>query len=121
MIRVKNTTVLERLMIHPAHPNLIKLLVWFCVRYHETMLTGGYEERSYASVHSTIPFRGMDARSRIYYDPQEVVDDINRHWIYDPDRPWMDCAIYHDTGRGLHIHLQVHENTICRDASLDDE
>jgi hypothetical protein len=112
MIRIKNTTVLESMLIHPVHPKLIKLCQWFCIRYSETVFTGFYEERNYASVHSTIPVRGGDARSRIYKDPQAVADDVNRNWVYDPDRPWLKCAIYHDTGRGPHIHLQVHEKTI---------
>lgn len=114
MIRIKNTTVLESMLIHPAHPILIRLLKWFCVRYSDTVFTGGYEKRSYPSVHSTIPFRGMDIRSKNFADPQAVADDINLNWIYDPDRPWLKCAIYHNTGRGPHIHLQVHANTIRR-------
>lgn len=114
MIQVKNTKVLESMLIHPAHPNLIKLLGWFSVRFLETVLTGGFEERDYSSVHSTVPFRGMDVRSRVFDDPQAVADDVNQSWIYDPDRPWLKCAIYHDTGRGPHIHLQAHSNTARR-------
>jgi len=116
MIKVKNTTVLESLLIHAYHPMLIELLKWFCVRYSDTVFTGGYEERDYPSVHSTITVRGEDMRSRIYQDPQAVVDDVNAHWIYDTDRPWLDCAKFHDSGRGPHIHLQAHDNTICRGA-----
>jgi len=114
MIRIKNTEVLESMLMHPAHPNLIKLLQWFCVRYSQTVFTGMFEERDYPSVHSVVPVRGMDARSRIYEDPQGVADDVNENWRYDPDRPWLMCAKYHDTGRGKHIHLQVHKNTTRR-------
>ena len=112
MIRIKNIQVLESLLMHAAHPKLIDLLKWYCVRYSEVVLTGGFEERDYASVHSTIPFRGEDVRSRVYDDPQAVVDDVNNHWTYDPARVAMKCAIYHDVGRGPHIHLQVHDNTV---------
>jgi hypothetical protein len=115
MTKIKNISVLESMLVHPAHPKLIKLLTWFCVRYSETVFTGMYEDRSYPSVHSQIPCRGMDVRSRVFRDPQTVVDDINRNWIYDPDRPQKMCAIYHDTGRGPHIHLQVHDNTVRRE------
>jgi len=110
-IRIKNHQVLESMLIHPAHPKLIELLKWFCVRYSETVLTGGYESRTYPSVHSTIPFRGMDVRSSIYEDPHAVANDVNDHWVYDPSRPEMKCAIYHNVGRGFHIHLQVHDET----------
>lgn len=114
MIRVKNTTVLESLLVHPAHPKLIRLVVWFAIRYSDTVLTGGYEERSYPSVHSVVPFRGMDVRSRVFPDPELVVTDVNLYWIYDPERPWLECAVYHDTGRGPHIHLQVCDRTTGR-------
>jgi len=114
MIKIKNLEVLESLLIHAFHPNLIELLNWFCTRYSDVVFTGGYEERDYPSVHSTIPVRGEDMRSKIYEDPQAVADDVNAHWIYDTDRPQMLCAIYHDTGRGLHIHLQCSKNTIYR-------
>ena len=114
MVSIKNLEVLESLMIHPAHPVLIDLQKWFCARYSTVMFTGGYEERDYPSVHSTIPYRGMDVRSRVYENPQGVADDVNAHWQYDPERPEMLCAIYHDTGRGKHIHLQVHRRTVLR-------
>ena len=115
MIQVKNTEVLESMLIHPAHPKLTKLMQWVCVRCSQVIWTGMFEERDYPSVHSTIPVRGSDMRSRIYQDPQAVVNDINVHWIYDPDRPWMKCAVYHNTGRGWHIHLQVHDHTTKRE------
>lgn len=114
MIQVKNHKVLESLLAYPAHPNLIALVTWFACRYSETVLTGGFEQRAETSVHSVIPFRGMDVRSRIYEDPQGVAGDVNDHWTYHLARPWMMCAIYHDTGRGPHIHLQVHDNTSRR-------
>ena len=114
MIRIKNTDVLESMIMHPAHPILIELLKWFCVRYSETVFTGMYEDREYPSVHSAIPCRGMDVRSSVFSDPQAVADDVNENWTYDPDRPWLKCAIFHDVGRGRHIHLQVHPNTVRR-------
>jgi len=111
MIRVKDHKVLEGMLRHPAHPKLIELVLWFAVRYSETVFTCAYEARDYPSVHSTIPFRGMDVRSRVFKDPQKVEDDINANWIYDPERPHLKCAIYHNMGRGRHIHLQVCDRT----------
>jgi len=114
MLKIKNTTVLNSMIAFPAHPLLVKLLEWVCVRYSEVVFTGGYELRSRPSVHSVIPYRGMDIRSRVYADPQAVADDINLNWEYDPTRPDMKCAIFHDVGRGEHIHLQVNANTVRR-------
>lgn len=114
MIRIKNYKVLESMLIHPAHPKLIELLEWICVRYSEVVFTGMYEDRDYPSTHSTIPVRAMDIRSWIYGEPQKVTDDINTHWIYDSERRELKCAVYHDTGKGKHIHLQVHDNTEYR-------
>jgi len=111
MIRIKDHEVLESLLIHAAHPILIALLKWIVVRYSETVFTLGFEDRSYPSVHSTIPFRAADIRSRGYDDSQAVEDDINAHWEYDRMRPRKKCADWKDSGRGYHIHLQVHENT----------
>lgn len=110
-LQIKNTTVLGSLMIHPAHPLLIELLKWVSVRFSNLVITGGYEKRDYPSVHSVIPCRGVDIRSSIYEDPKAVVVDINTHWIYDYTRPEMKCAILHNVGRGMHIHLQVHGRT----------
>ena len=115
MIAIKDLDVLDGMLRHPTHEILIELLKWFAVRFSQTVFTCAFEERDYPSVHCTIPLRGMDIRSRIFPDPQAVVDDINDNWIYDPDRPWLMCAIYHDTGRGPHIHLQVCDNTVRRE------
>ena len=111
MIRIKDIDTLDGMLIHATHPILIALLKWTVVRYSDTVFTCGWEQRKLPSVHSMIPLRGMDIRSRIYDDPQSVADDINAHWEYDHERPEMRCAIYHDTGRGPHIHLQVSDHT----------
>jgi len=111
MIRVKDIETLRSLLVHPAHPRLMELVGWFCGHYPDTIITCGYEMRDYPSVHSVIPLRGLDVRSRGYADPGDVADQVNKQWIYDPARPERLCAIYHDTGRGKHIHLQVHDRT----------
>ena len=111
MIKIKDHDVLESLLIYAAHPILIELLKWVVCRYSETIFTLGWEERKKPSVHDIVPYRGVDIRSRIYDDPRAVRNDINAHWQYDYKRPNKKCARYYDTGRGLHIHLQVHNNT----------
>ena len=64
-------------------------------------------------------YRGIDFRVRTFPDGygQALSSFINRHTVYDPDRPDMLCAIYGDNDpRGNHwdhIHLQVcyHDKT----------
>lgn len=111
-ITIKDTTVLEGLITHYAHPRLIDLLKWFVVRYSETVITCAYEARSRPSPHDSIPYRAVDVRSTVFKFPEDVVADVNLHWIYDAERPNFKCALYHDTGRGVHIHLQVHDATM---------
>jgi hypothetical protein len=118
MIRVKDIHVLEALLSHTAHPHLIALMQWFVVRYSETMITCAYEKRDYPSVHDMEPYRAMDIRSSVFENPQAVVDDINAHWVYDPERPRYRVAIYHNTGRGDHIHVQVHDRTLHHEQEI---
>jgi hypothetical protein len=92
------------------HPNLKKLFLWVCQTFGEPVVTSAFREND-PGVHGTTPLRGLDIRSAIYSNPQNVEDSINCIWIYDPERPEMKCAMLHDTGGGIHIHLQVHLNT----------
>ena len=62
-------------------------------------------------VHGSLPLRGIDLRCREDHFGALIKDFVNSHWEYDPSRPEIDCCIYHDTGLGKHIHLQVHPNT----------
>ena len=114
MIEVKDHSVLTSMLIYPAHPKLAKIMEWLVKEFSHVVITCAYEDRDYPSVHSVVPFRGIDIRSHIYEDPQAVAEKLNEHWIYDPERPWKKCALYHDTGRGPHIHLQVHDRTIMK-------
>jgi len=63
-------------------------------------------------VHGSLPLRGLDFRCRYSILGDIIVEYINSKWIYDPERPDMDCCICHDTGSGLHLHLQTHPNTM---------
>ena len=115
-IRFKNLNVLASMFKEPWHPILISLFKWILVRYSKNtvLITQAYEKRNYPSVHSMSPLRGLDLRSWAFKDPppEEVEKDINEHWMYDPQRKDMKVCLYHDTGRGIHFHLQVHPRTI---------
>lgn len=118
MISFKKFHMLTKLLEVGWHPNIFELLGWLDEEVLSIVVTSTYRPydsaQSDSGVHSTIPLRGTDIRSYIYKDAQELVDKINKKFEYDPDRPDMKCAVLHDTGRGIHIHLQVHDNTRWR-------
>jgi len=62
-------------------------------------------------VHGQLPLRGIDWRMRNKAVGNAIVDLINAEWKYDSSRPHLRCAKLHNTGQGLHIHLQVHQKT----------
>lgn len=110
MIAIKDHTVLRGILAIPFHRKMVTMATWIAHRYSEMVITDGYRDGD-PGVHGTNPCRGMDIRSTSFPDPKKVVDDINAHWIYDSARPLKSCALYHNTGRGYHIHLQVEEDT----------
>lgn len=71
------------------------------------------------STHESIPLRAFDIRSRdvtgvVLPWVAELVRIINIRWQYDPARPAKSCAMYHDIGRGNHLHFQVCDQTVFR-------
>lgn len=52
-------------------------------------------------------------------EAQLLSDYVNKYVCYDPERPYLKCAIYgHLDGKGKHwnhIHLQSHQNTMVND------
>lgn len=58
--------------------------------------------------------RGLDFRSwhMKEYELNRICSRINGKWQYDPKRPKKRCLKHHDSGRGPHLHLQVHPNTV---------
>lgn len=109
-IEIKDTDVLDKILRYYYHDKLIDLIKWIVNKKEEVVITSGKRVGD-KGVHGTAPVRGIDIRSYIYTNPAEICTYINRHWSYDPKRPEMKCAIFHDVGKGKHIHLQVHPNT----------
>lgn len=71
------------------------------------------------STHESVPLRAFDIRSRDengveFPWVQRLVAIINKRWIYDPARPAKSCAMYHDVGKGPHLHFQVCDKTVFR-------
>lgn len=79
-------------------------------RFGEKTITSLYRIGD-QGVHGTLPLRGIDIRCKTERHGREVEKYINNRWEYDKYRPEMKCCIFHNVGRGYHIHLQVHFNT----------
>jgi len=77
----------------------------------EFKITSLYREND-TGVHGQIPLRGIDLSCPDKEFGIIVEAYVNRKYTYDPDRLHLMCCVFHDTGSGYHIHLQVHSNTI---------
>ena len=110
-ITAKDQAVFENLFYVAWHPALVDLVEWVNMAILDPfpVITSAYRPGD-KGVHGTDPLRAIDIRSR-RLDATAVCEKINRHWQYDSTRPKLSCAIYHDVGRGPHIHLQVHDST----------
>ena len=65
-------------------------------------------------VHGTLPLRAIDYRMRSYIVGKCIEKLVNDRWQYDPERPEKQCAIIHGKGLEMHLHTQVHPNTVKR-------
>jgi len=96
---------------HEHDPMLSEIEFWVLENYG-MVVTCSYREKLHKhDLHGVIPVRAKDIRSWCYNDPEEVEKAINSRWVYDPNRTYKRVALYHDSGKGPHIHLQVHPNT----------
>ena len=97
------------------HPKLVDVIQWIIEYTGEVIVTSGLRFRTlYANdsgIHLIVPLRALDIRYYIYNDPSKLCDIINQHWVYDPRRPKLKVAVLHNTGMGMHFHIQVHERT----------
>lgn len=81
-------------------------------RFGLDMITDAFRPGD-TGVHGTIPdLRGIDMRCRDPHIGNHVADYVNVRWQYDHTRPKKKCAIFHNTGKGFHLHFQTHPNTI---------
>jgi len=93
-------------------PKLRELVVWLesstGFEFTETSLYRIGDE----GVHGQLPVRGIDLRCRNFEIGSAIERHINRHWLYDAKRENLTCCLLHGKGANLHLHLQVHPNTI---------
>ena len=104
---------LKNLDILNAEPMLQDIIMAAWEKFGLDVVTSGYRP-SDKGTHGTTPLRAIDLRCRDSVIGNHIAKWVNKRWQYDPDRPKMNCAICHDSGsgKGLHLHLQVHPNTI---------
>lgn len=118
MIRIKSIEILRGLMLHKFVNILVDVLLdvlfildsWGITQ----VITSAF--RKGKGVHGAC--RAVDLRSH-QLELEQVISlckTVNDKWVYDPKRPHMQVILFHDVGRGPHLHIQVHPNTILREA-----
>lgn len=66
-----------------------------------------------SGVHHTIPHRAMDVRTHSLSSSEltTITRKLNSAFDYDPEREKLCVALDHDSGFGMHLHLQVRDDT----------
>ena len=120
-ISYNNGVIFERAHLHGWHPNLIKVVRFLPTVMDQLIVTSAWRPAPiYAKdsgIHSQIPLRAIDFRSRIYSNPRSIRDEINAYWVYDPKRPELVVCVYHNVRAdktAYHFHIQVHDNTTVK-------
>jgi hypothetical protein len=122
-IKINDSKVFAAILEVPYHKKLVALALWYVYRYDNPIITSAHRKQKVwegdSGIHMTIPGRALDFSVVGLIDPRKVIEDVNNHFEYDPGRPEMCCAIYHDVGQGPHIHLQVCDATVFYDKGRD--
>ena len=61
-------------------------------------------------VHGQLPLRGIDLRCWGKEMGEAVEDYVNDRYVYDLSRSKMKVCVFHDVGRGAHLHFQTLPN-----------
>jgi len=93
------------------HPTLRAVLRWIESRFGLLFIITSLYRIGDPGVHGTLPLRAIDLRCRTKKIAEIIAETINGHWKYDYERSEMVVALAHDTGKGFHLHIQVHSNT----------
>lgn len=112
-IIVKDTNVLRGLMERRFVPLLV-LIILDVAKEFGIVITESYRDKRHPNdLHGTQPVRAIDLRSWCYPDAMayRIMEWINKRWVYDSSRPKKVVAWIHDSGNGIHLHIQVHPNT----------
>lgn len=112
-IIIKDIGVMTGMLERRFSPLLVLIVVWVAKKYG-VVLTESYRPKRHRNdLHGTLPVRAVDIRSWCYPDSKayQIMHEINQKWEYDPKRPDKMVAIVHNSGKGIHMHIQVHPNT----------
>jgi len=90
---------------------LREILVWIEAELGVVLTITSLYRINDSGVHGELPLRGIDCRCKDSGLGKLIAERINSVWVYDFSRPIKKCAIYHDVGRGRHVHIQTHPNT----------
>ena len=113
-IQVKTPNVLQGMLTYSFHPMLVTIIE-FVARHYGVVITESYRpQRHPDDLHGVHPVRAMDIRSWCYPEwlAEQIRDDLNNEWTYDPTRTNYRVAKIHDSGLGIHFHIQVHPRTV---------
>ena len=111
-IRVKDPMVLSTLMLKSFDRRLVAVICWWIDNFGRITITEGWRKKKHPNdLHGEDPVRAIDARSWEFKNAEQMAKKCNEVWAYDPARPQMEVCVYHDTGQGIHFHIQVHPNT----------
>lgn len=95
------------------HPKLVAMMSDLTQEFGHQTITSLY--RQDGGVHQSIPLRAVDLRCYNMRVGEEIERWMNVRWVYDPTRLGFDVCLYHDTGHGIHLHLQAHDYTKRRE------
>ena len=114
MIAVKSPFVTRMMLSNEYHETLISVssdvAEWMIDEGIQPIITSAFRPGD-IGVHGC--GRGLDYRTWHMTKKQvwDLVAYVNKKWVYDSQRPNIKVAIFHDVGRGPHLHLQVHHRT----------
>jgi len=116
-IQIKDVHVLKALLNRRIDGRLLEIILWVAQEYGLCFTEGWRDLGRSGDVHNTDPLRAVDLRSWFYRPDvaKEIEAAINARWSYDHRRPEKNCAWIHNSGQGVHFHVQVHPNTRRRE------
>jgi hypothetical protein len=111
-IVIKDIDVLRAIMERNYDPLLITISCEVAKKYGILFTEAWREPLHSGDVHPH--GRAFDLRVRVYGSlerAEQIRKWINKRWEYDFKRPEMEVSIIHDSGKGLHFHVQTHNRT----------
>ena len=113
-IAIKDTDVLRAIMEYRYSPLLITIICDIAKEFGVYITEAWRSKKHVGDVHGTNPGRGIDLRVRVYGNlerAKQIEATINKRWEYDHKRPEIKVADIHNSGNGIHFHIQVHPRT----------